>query len=226
MLLCISVRRRVKGGRGEGRGEGRKYSPSSKQFPEKWCKHSKETWHAKSSFSQQFFFLTVIREWIPLCFHSEKSALDKCTGIFQLFFQDFFSVVSYGQLLLRLTTFAVTKVFCAGLLNICIYRELPISTKTKNLGQTDLVLGNFGKDKCVTYAMASEKVFSDFDWLINACKSLRNRLFFFSFFLFDTFGNLCCFPDCPTTAAEFSEHSEASCTFQIISLLRSGWKKD
>lgn len=77
---------------GTEEGEGRKCSPSSAQFTEKCCKHSKESCQASpkgvySPFSQRGFYmhnLSKIEEWIPLCFHSKESAPGQRAGIFQL----------------------------------------------------------------------------------------------------------------------------------------------
>lgn len=49
-------------GEGAKKGEGRKFSPSSTQFTEKCCKHSKKSSHAKgkgvySPLSQQGFYV-------------------------------------------------------------------------------------------------------------------------------------------------------------------------
>lgn len=167
MLLCISVRRREQR---RGKGESIPHPQNSSLKSGLSIQRRLDMLSLLSVNSVFMGNLTVIGEWIPLCFHSEESALGQCAGIFQLKHgktqKPWECVMNYEQLLLRLATFAVTGVLCAGLQDICIYRELPISTKTKNIGQTDLVLGNFGKDKCITYAMASKKVFrlsSDLD---------------------------------------------------------------
>lgn len=128
--------------RGEGakEREGRKYSPSSTHFTEKCCKHSKESCHAKaqgvySPFSQQGFYVhssSMIGEWIPLCFHSKKSVPGQRAGIFQLkhgkMLEPCKCVMGTRQLLLRLAASTVTGSLCVSM-NICIFRELPVSTK-------------------------------------------------------------------------------------------------
>lgn len=120
--------------------EGKKYSPSSAQFTEKHCMHSKKSCHsngkgAYSPFSQQSFYahnLSTIAEWIPLCFHSEESVPDQCAGIFQLkqgkTLEPWECVMGPRQFLLRLAASLITGVLCISM-HICIFRELPVSTK-------------------------------------------------------------------------------------------------
>lgn len=120
--------------------KGRKYSRSSAQFTEKHCMHSKESCHPNgkgvySPFSQQSFYvhnLSTIAEWIPLCFHSEESVPGQCAGIFQLkqgkTLEPWECVMGTRQFPLRLAASVITGGLCMSM-HICIFRELPVSTK-------------------------------------------------------------------------------------------------
>lgn len=127
-------------GEGAKEGEGRKYSPSSTQFTEKCCKHSKASRQARpkgvySPFSQQGFYmhnLSKIEEWIPLCFHRKESVPGQRAGIFQLKsgkqLEPWMCVRGTRQFPLTLAATAVTGTLCMSA-HICIFEELPVLTK-------------------------------------------------------------------------------------------------
>lgn len=155
MLLWISAR-----GKEQWRQKGESIlhpqHSSLKNAMKNECKDSKEPCHAKtkgvfSPFSQQGFYvhnLSVIGEWIPLCFHSKESAPGQHAGIFQLkhakMLEPLECVMGTRQLPLRLAASAVSGALCMSV-HICIFRELPVSTKIQKSRRGNSATGKLWK---------------------------------------------------------------------------------